>query len=243
MNRILYMVLRNIYRIPFWFYQLCRLGRADDSHTEEERYDFLHRLVKKINQTGRVEVKCFGAEKLPEKNGFILFPNHQGLFDSLALIESCPRPFGIVIKKEALKWILVKQVIALLRGIGIDREDIRASLEVIKQVTEEVKQGRNYIIFPEGTRSREENKILPFKAGTFKSAVNAKCPIVPVALIDCYRPFDLPSIRKEKVQVHFLDPIYPKQYEGMKTKEIAEMVHDQIEETICGSFCQSKRNS
>lgn len=232
MHRIIYMVLRNIYRVPFWFYQLCRLRRADDPHTEEERYAFLHHLVKIVNRTGRVEVQCFGREKLPEKNGFIFFPNHQGLFDSLALIESCPRPFGIVIKKEALRWILVKQVVALLRGIGIDREDIRASLEVIKQVTEEVKQGRNYIIFPEGTRSREENEILPFKGGTFKSAVNAKCPIVPVALIDCYRPFDLPSIRKEKVQVHFLDPIYPDAYAGMKTREIADMVHDQIQETI-----------
>lgn len=232
MNRIIYMVLRNIYRVPFWFYQLCRLCRADDPHTEEERYEFLHRLVKEVNRTGRVKVNCFGAEKLPEKNGFILFPNHQGLFDSLALIESCPKPFGIVIKKEALKWILVKQVVALLRGIGIDREDIRASLEVIKQVTNEVRQGRNYIIFPEGTRSREENEVLPFKAGTFKSAVNAKCPIVPVALIDCYRPFDLSSIRRESVQVHFLDPLYPEMYTGLKTKEIAEMVHDQIQETI-----------
>lgn len=126
----------------------------------------------------------------------------------------------------------MKQVVALLRGIGIDREDIRASLEVIKQVTNEVRQGRNYIIFPEGTRSREENEVLPFKAGTFKSAVNAKCPIVPVALIDCYRPFDLSSIRRESVQVHFLDPLYPEMYTGLKTKEIAEMVHDQIQEAI-----------
>ena len=57
MKRIVYMVLRNIYRLPLWFYQLCRLCRADDSHTEEERYAFLHRLVKIINRTGRVEVK------------------------------------------------------------------------------------------------------------------------------------------------------------------------------------------
>lgn len=54
MNRIIYMVLRNIYRVPFWFYQLCRLCRADDPHTEEERYGFLHRLVKEVNRTGRL---------------------------------------------------------------------------------------------------------------------------------------------------------------------------------------------
>lgn len=236
MNRIIYMVLRNLFHVPFWFFKICRLGRKKDNHTDQERYDYLRKLVKKVNWTGRVIVDSFGTENLPKEDGFILFPNHQGLFDSLALIDTLPRPFGIVIKKEALDWFLVKQVVTLIRGIGIDRKDIRASMEVIKQVTEEVRSGRNFIIFPEGTRSREGNQILPFKGGTFKSAMNAGCPIVPVALIDCFRPFDLPSIRKERVQVHYLPPIYPEQYKGMKTKEIADMVHDQIQETI-DAYC------
>ncbi|MDO5417758.1 MAG: lysophospholipid acyltransferase family protein, partial [Lachnospiraceae bacterium] len=225
MNRIAYMVMRNFYRAPFWFYRVCRLGRAEDTHTEEERYRYLSRLVTEVNRTGRVKVLCFGVENIPEKNGFILFPNHQGLYDSLALMETCPKPFGVVIKKEALSWPLVKQVVALIRGIGIDRSDLRASMEVIKQVTAEVKAGRNFVIFPEGTRSRKGNELLPFKGGTFKSAVNAKCPIVPVALKDCYRPFDINSIKKETVQVHYLKPIYPEEYAGMKTNEIAELVH------------------
>ncbi len=143
-------------------------------------------------------VKVFGVENIPIKDGFILFPNHQGFFDSLALLDTCPRPFGVVIKKEATKWFLVKQVIALVRGIG----------------------------------SREGNRILKFKGGTFKSAVNARCPIVPVALIDCYRPFDIHSIKKETVQVHYLEPLYPEQYMGMRTKDIADIVHDKIQKTI-----------
>ena len=67
---------------------------------------------------------------------------------------------------------------------------------------------------------------------SFKSAVNAKCPIVPVALIDSFKPFDLPSIKRVKVQVHYLDPIYPEEYAGMKTKEIASLVHDRIQREI-----------
>ena len=119
-----------------------------------------------------------------------------------------------------------------MRGIAIDRDDIKDSIRMIRQVTEEVKQGRNYVIFAEGTRSKEQNNILPFKSGTFKSAVNAKCPIVPVALIDSYKPFDCNSIKKEKVEVHYLPPIYPEEYKGMKTSEIAEIVHDRIQEEI-----------
>ena len=150
----------------------------------------------------------------------------------LAVIEANPRPFGVVIKKEAADIILVKQVVRLLGGQSIDREDVRSSVTVISQMAEEVKEGRNYLIFAEGTRSRNGNEILDFKGGTFKSALRAKCPIVPVALIDCFKPFDISSIKRETVQVHFLEPIFYEQYIGMKSTEIAHLVHDRIQAEI-----------
>ena len=232
MNRIAYMVIKNLFHVPGWFYRVCRFGREDDTHTEQERYDFLRKVVTRVNKSGRVTIEVHGRELLPEEDGFIMFPNHQGLFDVLAIIEANPHPFGVVVKKEAADIILVKQVIRLLRGLSIDRQDTRSSLKLIGRVTEEVKGGRNYLIFPEGTRSRKGNEILDFKAGTFKSAVNAKCPIVPVALINSFKPFDVSSINREIVQVHFLEPINYNQYVGMKTVEIAHLVHDRIQQKI-----------
>lgn len=232
MNRITYMVLRNIYRAPVWFWHVWRMGRKNDKHTEQERYDYLRNAIIQINRTGRVHIKSTGAENIPAEGGFILFPNHQGLFDMLALIETCPRPLRVVVKKEVSNTILVKQVLELLKGISMDRKDVRSSLAIINQMTEDVKNGKNYVIFAEGTRSRDGNQILDFKAGTFKSAVNAQCPIVPVALMDSYKPFDVSSIKKETVQVHFLNPIFYDQYVGMKTREIADVVHDRIQQKI-----------
>ena len=232
MNRIALMVLKCMPRIPGWWIKICRLGKENTTYTEQERYDFLRGLVKIVNKRGRVTVERYGEKNIPEENGFILFPNHQGMFDMLALIDTCPNPLSVVIKKEAANWILVKQVLKLLRAIAIDRSDIKSSLAVINQMTEEVKQGRNYVIFAEGTRSKEGNQILPFKAGTFKSAVNAKCPIVPVALIDSFKPFDLPSSKKETVQVHYLRPISYEEYKSMRTPQIAKMVSERIQEEI-----------
>lgn len=236
MKRIAFMVFRCLPRVPGWLYHVWKLGRPDDIHTEQERYDYLRKIVKKVNIAGRVEIEGHGTEQIPAQNGFIMFPNHQGLFDMLALIDTCPNPMGVVVKKEAASIFLVKQVMELLHGLSIDRKDIRASLNIINQMSEEVKAGRNYVIFAEGTRSKEENKILEFKGGTFKSAVNAGCPIVPVALINSFRPFDISSIKKEKVQVHYLEPIYPEQYMGLKTREIAHLVHDKIQEKIDGNM-------
>lgn len=232
MLRITFVILRCLFIVPFWFYGIWKRGRTDSKYTEEERYGYLRNVVKRVNAAARVHIKVEGLEHLPRENGFILFPNHQGTFDMLAIIESCPQPLGVVIKKEAASWILVKQVIELLRGIPIDRSDVKSSLKIMGQITEEVKEGRNYVIFAEGTRSKKGNDILVFKAGSFKSAVNAKCPIIPVALIDSFKPFDISSLREETVQVHYLEAINPEQYMEMKTKEIAHLVGTKIEEKI-----------
>ena len=229
MNRIAFMVIKNLFRVPGWFYKICGFGKETDSHTEQERYGFLRDVIRKVNKSGRVSVEVYGQQNLPSENGFVMFPNHQGLFDVLAIIEGCPAPFGVVVKKEVADVILVKQVLRLLRGLSLDRQDTRAAFQVISKVTGEVKSGRNYLIFPEGTRSRNGNEILDFKGGTFKCAVNARCPIVPVALIDCFKPFDISSIKRENVQVHFLEPISYEQYMGLKTTEIAHLVHDRIQ--------------
>lgn len=232
MNRIAYIVLRNILEFPGWFYQICRMGRDTDSHTMQEKYDYLRIRTTKAISRGNVVLEISGTENLPSEQGFILFPNHQGLFDIVAMIMACPYPISPVAKKELGNIILIKQVMRLLKGILIDREDIRASLEIMKTISENVKKGQNYLIFAEGTRSRNGNQILPFKGGTFKCAVKAKCPIVPVALIDSFKPFDVSTIQKETVQLHFMEPIYYEEYAGLKTTEIAEIVHDRIQKKI-----------
>ena len=116
--------------------------------------------------------------------------------------------------------------------MAIDREDLRQSMKVIQTMTEEVQKGRNFLIFAEGTRSKEGNKILDFKGGSFKSAVKAKCPIVPCALIDSFKPFDEKSIKPLTVHVIYLPPMYYEEYKEMKTIEIAGEVQRRIQEAI-----------
>ena len=124
----------------------------------------------------------------------MFFPNQQGLFDVLAIIQECYTTFSVVMKKEIQNIPLLKQVFACMKAYAIDREDVKQSMQVILQVTKEVKAGRNYLIFAEGTRTKDPNNVHEFKGGSFKPAVKAKCPIVTVALIDSYKSFDTKSI-------------------------------------------------
>jgi 1-acyl-sn-glycerol-3-phosphate acyltransferase len=231
MKRIALMVLRSLFNLPYWFFhifQLCNIEKYDAA----TRYAYLHKLVPIVNHRGRVTIDCHGLENLPKEPGYIMFPNHQGLFDALAIIETHARPFVTVMKKEVKDTILLKQVIQLLQAEIIDREDIRQSMQVIMNMTRRVKDGENFVIFAEGTRSRNGNNLLEFKGGSFKSATNAKCPIVPVALINSFKAFDTSSIKKLIVQIHYLKPLYYEEYKGMKSTEIAELVATRIQETI-----------
>lgn len=232
MKRILYMVLRNFFYVPYGGIKLCYYASHVDKYTEEQRYRLLQEINRHANWGGRITIDAHGVDNIPKKPGFLFYPNHQGLYDVLAIIQACPIPFSVVIKKELKSIPFLKQVFACLKAYALDREDVKQSMRVIMQVTEEVKKGRNYLIFAEGTRSKKGNQLLDFKGGSFKCAVKSKCPIVPVALIDSYKSFDTNSIERITVQVHFLKPIPYEEYKDMKTVEIAAEVKHRIEAVI-----------
>lgn len=226
------MVFRNILLVPYMWIKLCYHASHVDKYTEEEHYKMLRYITYRANKGGNVIIDVHGQENIPKENGFMFFPNHQGMYDVLAIIDACPKPFSVVAKKEVANVPFLKQVFACMKAYMLDREDVRQAMEVIINVTKEVKKGRNYLIFAEGTRSKKGNQIQDFKGGSFKSATKARCPIVPVALIDSFKPFDTNSITPVTVQVHFLEPLLYEEYKDMKTNEIAETVKERIQNKI-----------
>ena len=232
MKRILMMVFRNILLVPYMWIKLCYHASHVDKYTEEEHYKMLRFITYRANKGGNVIIDVHGQENIPKENGFMFFPNHQGMYDVLAIIDACPKPFSVVAKKEVANVPFLKQVFACMKAYMLDREDVRQAMEVIINVTKEVKKGRNYLIFAEGTRSKKGNQIQNFKGGSFKSATKARCPIVPVALIDSFKPFDTNTITPVTVQVHFMEPLYYNEYKDMKTNEIAAIVKERIQNKI-----------
>ena len=226
------MVLRNLYMVPYGWVSFCYRAAHVDKYSEEDMYAFLRWIDLHANRGGRVHIDVHGRENIPDRDGFMFFPNHQGLYDVLAIIEASPRPFSVVAKKEIAKIPFLKQIFACMKAFMLDREDVRQAMQVIINVTKEVQKGRNYLIFAEGTRSKNGNRVGSFKGGSFKAATKARCPIVPVALIDSFKPFDTNTIRPVTVHVHFLKPLEYEEYKDMKTTEIAALVEKRIQSVI-----------
>ena len=108
--RIAMMVLRKLYLVPFLFYRIWLAGKK---YIGDYMPGFL--IGKKISthaiQAGNITPEIHGLENIPKEDGFIFYPNHQGLFDVLMFFYSSPKPFAFVIKKEAKNVILLKQAI------------------------------------------------------------------------------------------------------------------------------------
>jgi 1-acyl-sn-glycerol-3-phosphate acyltransferase len=179
-----------------------------------------------------VELVVTGQENFPEQDGFMLYGNHQGLFDVVAIAATCSRPLGCVLKKELENVPFLKQIIRCTKSFPMDRDDVRQSLTVIHSVIAEVKQGRNYLIFPEGTRSKQGNTMGQFHGGSFRCAVKAKCPIVPIAFVDSFKVLDQKGSKPMTVQIHYLQPIAYEEFADMSATEVAALVKGRIQAKI-----------
>ena len=236
MNRILTMVLRNLHIVPGAWFKLCRYAKHTDDYPELEKWRHIQYILKRAVRSGNINLEVTGLENIPTDRSFMLYANHQGMFDVLAIAATCDPPLGTVLKKELKDVPFLKQIIACTKSFAMDREDVRQSLTVIQSVIKEVNAGRNYLIFHEGTRSKSSNDLLEFHNGSFRCALKTKCTVVPVALVDCYKVLDQKGSKPVTVQIHYLEPIEYDQYQDLNTKELAALVRDRIEEKIKASL-------
>ncbi|MBE6979059.1 MAG: 1-acyl-sn-glycerol-3-phosphate acyltransferase [Ruminococcaceae bacterium] len=232
MNRIATMVLKNLHVVPGAFAKLWRYAANPEKYEELEMWSQIHYVMDRAVKGGNIDLKVTGLENLPEKDGFMLYGNHQGLFDVVAIAATWERPLAAVLKKELENVPLLKQIRLCTNSFCMDREDVRQSLEVIQNVTREVQKGRNYLIFPEGTRSKNGNVMGEFHGGSFRCAVKAKCPIVPFAVIDSFKVLDQKGSKPVTVQLHYLDPIPYEEFAGLKATEVAALVKERIQAAI-----------
>lgn len=232
MNRFALIGLKNFFRLPGIYCKLRRYAKNPEKYPEAERWAYTKEILSLAIRSGNIDLQVTGLENIPTEPGFMMYGNHQGLFDVMAIGSTCPQPLGIVYKKELKDVPVLKQIVTFTKSFSMDREDVRQSLTVIQNVIKEVESGRNYVIFPEGTRSKQGNTMGDFHGGSFRCAVKAKCPVVPMALIDCFKVLDQKGSKQVSAQLHYLPAIPYEEYAGLKAAELAELVKSRIQACI-----------
>ncbi|MBO5336843.1 MAG: 1-acyl-sn-glycerol-3-phosphate acyltransferase [Lachnospiraceae bacterium] len=232
MLRLFYICLVSL---PFILYYLWKVGYVERHgwrYSEAKRYRIARRMITIMKHNGLIHTNVYGEDTLPEEGGYVMYANHQGKYDSLGIIGAHKKPCTVLMDEKRSHLFLADQFVTLLKGTRLDKSSMKAQLNTILNVISEVKDGRRYIIFPEGGYEHNQNNVQEFMPGAFKCAMKAKSPIVPVALIDSYKPFGMNSLKPVTTQVHFLKPLYYEDYKDLSTREVSDLVRKQIISTI-----------
>jgi 1-acyl-sn-glycerol-3-phosphate acyltransferase len=155
-----------------------------------------------------IKVEYRGAEKIP-KGPLIVASKHQSMWETFALLQFFPEPLYIL--KRELKWIpffgwyLIKtNMIGVVRGAG--GKSLR---DMARRAGEEVRRGRQLIIFPEGTRTAVDAPPR-YKTGVAQVYVDCGVTCLPVALNSgLFWPRRTFMRYPGTLVVEFLDPLPP----------------------------------
>ena len=129
------------------------------------------------------------SEKFPQSGGVILACNHLHSYDPLLIMQNSKQPFHLLAKEELRdnpKWNKLFTSIGSVfvdNGNRISRE--KAKWDLVKILLAD----GTVMMFPEGTRNRTEEQLLPFHMGTINIAMYSGCPIIPLAINADYRLF------------------------------------------------------
>lgn len=230
-SRFYHVILKNLHHL-YMIPQMEYVSRHPEKYSEEQMYALNRLAINRMVKSGHITTEGFGMNNLPQSGGYIMCPNHQGKYDTLGIMLTHEKPCSVVMDIDKSNIPLVKQFINLVRGKRMDREDAKQSIKIIREMANEAKQGRKFIIFPEGGYHRNGNSTTEFKPSAFKSAVWSKVPIVPVVLIDSYRVFEGRNLKPIKTFVYYLKPLYYADYKDMTTIEIAQTVQKRIQEIL-----------
>lgn len=234
MLRFYYVIIFSVFSIAYFVPKMAYYAKHSERYSENECYALAQNVINRVRKTARVTTEYEGKENLPEESGYMMFANHQGRYDALGVLAGHDKPCSVLMDKKRSQMFIAKQFVDLLGGQRIEKNSPRQQIRVINAMAEEVSQGRNYLIFPEGgyAKDKRDNELAEFKYGCFVSALKAQCTIVPVVLIDSYKPFGINSLRKVQTKVIYLPPIPYEEYGHMKAKEVCAYVKDKIEEEI-----------
>ena len=222
------------YAIGCYFSWIRKYANNPEKAPIEVRYNKVSTLIKHLNKGMNVDLEVVGKENIPEGINYFV-SNHIGGYDPLLIIREANKPTSVVAKIEAKTYPFVGKLIKSIDGVFIDRGDLKQSLKEMIQVRYELEEEiKSWLIFPEGTRNRDDKRILrPFHAGSLKPATKAGVPIVPVVVYGTQRVTRFkPTYRRYPVYLEFCEPIYPDEYNVMNTQELADKVREIIQRKL-----------
>lgn len=229
MLRFYFVIVTCTFLILYYVPKMVIWSNNISAHPEEERYAVTQNMINHIKRHGRIRTYAYGTENLPEEGGYIMYSNHQGKYDALGIMHSHKNPCSVLMEEKRSRMPIANQFITFIGAKRLDKTDLRRQITVYNEISEEVKEGRRFIIFPEGKYDDNRNNLQEFYSGCFHCAIKSERPVVPVMIYDSYKPFSINSLRRVTTEVHFLEAIPYEEFKDMRSSELCDLVKDKIQ--------------
>lgn len=171
-----------------------------------------------------IDARITGQENIPA-GGAIIAAKHQSFWDVFALLPDLDRP-TFILKKELLGIPFFGWYARRMRMIPVDRKRRGGAVaSMVEGAVAAVAEGRQIVIFPEGTRSLP-GAVPDYRPGVFRLYEALRLPVVPVALNSgLFWPRRQFLRRPGTIRAEFLPPVGP----GLEREAFLQALHDAIE--------------
>lgn len=128
-------------------------------------------------------IKYHNKENIPQnlESGLLIVSNHPTYFDPFWICAPINRKFRFMAWDQAFDWFLVGWLIRYLGAFPINTKTGR-SKNAMREALKSLKEGATLVVFPEGVREFSDGKLLEFKTGAIRIALEANVPILPVTV-------------------------------------------------------------
>src|SRR5580765_7967814 len=180
-----------------------------------------------ILKTTGVRVAVEGLDRITPGKTYVFVSNHQSIYDTPVVFASLPYQLRIIAKESLARFPVLGWHLRRGGHLFVDRQNPdRAG--IFRRWRALVSQA-SLIVYAEGTRSRDGH-VAKFKAGSFLLAIEARLPIVPMAVIGTRAVMPKGRLRTEPADVRLIvhDPIQPPAIDAPTTqdaKALADRVH------------------
>lgn len=148
MLRFIWVIVSCLFLIMYYVPKMSYYARHPEKYGEDICYQMAQVMCNHVRRRAFIKTVATGMENLPKEGGYIMYANHQGKYDVLGVIVSHDKPITYVMDAKRSKLFIADQLTDLVKAQRLDKEDIKQQVQVINDVSTEIKAGRRYILFP-----------------------------------------------------------------------------------------------
>lgn len=227
------------FSLLFWFFLwlMCFFIPVNKEYEKPSRFyqHLLNGAYWFVCTTARVKVHITGLEKVSQTEKFLFVSNHLSRFDNMVQCLALKKtPLAFISKPSNFRIPIGRHLMTRCCYIPIDRENPKKAAKSINRAAELIKSGAvSVAVYPEGHRG-SGIELGEFKAGCFKAATKAGCPIVVSTIYGTKEIHKNFPFRKTDVYFDILEVICPQKNQKEKTKdlsfEIREIMQNKLNE-------------